>query len=135
MLMDKLLTDHELWQQSNFRTFGGGSYFNPVAELVSGGRPLTIPNVSILQLMNCSPSGEATIAASSCFQELRSHLRNEEIMFGLYRRGKYQLAPLLADAVDLVTYEYQVKLGDLTRIGWYAVLQETAERGLARIFP
>jgi hypothetical protein len=133
--MDKLLTDYELWQESNFRAFGGGSYFNPVAELVSDGRPLTIPNILIRQRMNCSPSGEATKAASSCFSELRSQLRTEETMFGVYRRGKYQLAPLLADAIDLVTYEYQVKLGDLTRVGYYAVLEETAERGLARVFP
>jgi hypothetical protein len=133
--MGKLLTDYELWRESNFRAFGGGSYFNPVAELVSGGRPLTIPSTFILNRMNCSPSGGATKTAVSWFNELQSQLRGEEIMFGLYRRGKYQLAPLLADAVDLVTYEYQVRRGDLTRIGYYAVLEETAECGLARTFP
>lgn len=132
--MANLLNDYELWQRSEFRALAGGSYFNPTKELMSVGRCLVAPDMLDPYTVNIGYDGGPTFAVSKLFSALASQLRPEETMFGLYGRASHQLAPLLTNAIDLMAYECQVRLGDLTCVGYYAVSNEIADLGLAQTF-
>jgi hypothetical protein len=129
--MIMLLTDFELWQESEIRAVAGGSYFNPTAELASSGRELVVLN-PVITGMNLRSIGRPTFFVSKVFSELISYLALDEAIFGLYLRGRYQLAPLLSDAADLMTYESQVSADIMSCLGYYALPNATADLGLAR---
>ena len=46
-LMPEHLADYQLWQESELRAVAGGSYLNPVTDLVNSGRELVVPEVGI----------------------------------------------------------------------------------------
>src|ERR1700691_4473717 len=121
LLLMSALTDYELWEQSELRAVAGGNYFNPTADLVAVGRKLVVPETFEPVRMNIEDRRQSTFYGWELFNILESQLRTEGALFGLYIRGRYDLAPLLTDAADLVTYEAQVQAGTLVLSGYYIV--------------
>jgi hypothetical protein len=128
-------TDYQLWEKSELAAVAGGSYFNPPNDLVTSGREIIVSELASSASMNIIAGDEATYYATELFEVLTSYLHPDESLFGLYRRGTYLVAPLLMNAVDLVTYEVQIQSGGLTRSGYYAVPNQIADRGLAHQSP
>jgi hypothetical protein len=134
LMLMSAMTDYELWKQSELRAVAGGSYFNPTTDLAAVGRELIVPEIFGPVQMNFEDRGESTFYGCELFNVLASQLRAREALFGFYIRGHYDLAPLLTDAADLVTYEAQVQEGTLARAGYYSVGYEAADRGLVSRF-
>jgi hypothetical protein len=134
LVLMNAMTDYELWEHGEQRAVAGGNYFNPTADLIAVGRKLVVPETFETPRMNFEGRGQSTFYGCELFNVLASQLKAEEVMFGLYLRGYYNLAPLLTDATDLVTYEAQVQAGALVRAGYYTIGYEAAERGLASLF-
>lgn len=60
-LMPEHLADYQLWQQSELRAVAGGSYLNPVTDLVKSGRELVVPEVASSGPMNFTAAGRGDV--------------------------------------------------------------------------
>jgi guanylate kinase len=128
-------TDHELWVKSEWRSYGGGTYFNPVSDVPLKGRKVLIPEIASISHIELTKAAEPTYVATRLFKILTSYLQKGEVLLGMYVRGTTQFAPLLGDAVDVVTYESQVQKGALICSGYYAMSEEAANVGFMTSFP
>ena len=83
-----------------------GAYFNPPQQLPMYGRKL---------------SGEL-------YGELVAQLGPGEKLMGHYDRGVFQNAVHLFSQNEFDGFEHQVKMGIITRLGFYALRQETFDK-------
>lgn len=85
-----------------------GSYFNP---------PQFLPNV-----------GRKIDAPGNLYGELVAELQPGEKLMGHYDRGMFQNAVHLYSQDEFNAFEDQVKRGIITRLGFYALRQESFDK-------
>ncbi|MBF9127621.1 hypothetical protein I0C86_01205 [Plantactinospora sp. S1510] len=130
-----LRPDFEIMLAAETRVDFGGGYFNSARDLESVGEPIDIGDLGTdLDGLNLSNEGEPTYRISKLFRELNRSLEPSKLLFGLYERGIYRLAPYIYDEERLFNFEEQVARGTLSRVAYFAVYRDIADEGLKRDF-
>jgi hypothetical protein len=129
-------SDLDLVTESALRVGAGGGYFNP-AEVVIGECPkidLPVELLAASAQMNLGQISEPTFYVAELYAALTAKLTSGELLFAVYERNSYFLAPYLFDEERCSDFEVQVHDGLLTVVGYYAVPYDLAKEGLLREF-
>ncbi len=130
-----LRSDYEIMLSAENRVYVGGDYYNPVSELKSTAQVIAVAeSVANVRGLNLTGDGEPTHKISLLFRELNRSLGHSQVLFGLYDRGKYEMAPYISDEERLFNFEEQVADGMIGRIAYLAVDADDADEGLMRDF-
>ena len=128
-------SDYEIMLSADDRAYVGDSYYNPVSELKSTAEVIPIDeSVANVRGLNLTGNSEPTYKISMLFRELSRSLGPSQVLFGLYDRGKYKMAPYIYDEERLFNFEEQVADGSISRIAYLAVDADHADEGLQRDF-
>jgi hypothetical protein len=128
-----VMSDHEVLLASSAGEYIGDGYFNPTSQFREVARFLDVGFDGPLNF-DLDALDRPTYVLVESFEMLRGKLMQEEVLFGLYSNGSYELAPNIWNVVRLLDFESRVSSGALLRIGFYGVLTSNANRGMATPF-
>lgn len=134
--MDDRRSDSDLILASALRAYVGGGYFNPAATIVDECRKIELPAdlLAASARMNLGDVAESTFYIAELYAALTPRVANGELLFAVYARNSYMLAPYLFDEERCSDFEVQVHDELLAVIGYYSVPYGMAKEGMLRDF-
>jgi ribose 1,5-bisphosphokinase PhnN len=130
-----LRSDYEIMVSAEDGAHVGGGYYNPVSELKSTAETIVLhESVANTHGLNLTRNGKPTYKIALLFRELSRSLGPSQVLFGIYDRGRYRIAPYINDEERLFSFEEQVADGVISRIAYLAIDAEHADEGLMRDF-
>jgi len=133
--MEEMRSDQELVIASDAGPDVGGGYFNPPDQLLASCRLLDLGVFSTqMGSVRLRPGEAPSYVLSALYKHLSSQLGSSEILFAVYQRSLFCMAPYIYSAERLSDFERQVACGSLSRAGFYAVPKDFANEGLRRDF-
>jgi hypothetical protein len=130
-------SDRALTLASDLAPAIGGGYFNPVGDLAEVSRQLWIDHSSVSDVgqMNLEEAAAPTYVVTHLYLQLTAQLAPQELLFAVYERPSYMMAPYIYDPQRLSDFERQVADRILVRRCFYAVPHDLADQGLRRESP
>jgi hypothetical protein len=127
-------SDSDLASALALGSYVGGGYFNPAETVAEQYRrlDLSVDIRSSLGPMNLDRSLEPTYYISRLYSLVSSRLADGELLFAVYFRRAFSLAPYIFSEERCAEFEIQVNEGGLAVTGYYSVPYGQAEEGLRR---
>ena len=135
--MNELRSDYNIYKASQDAAYIGGDYYNPVEEFFEIARPLESSKLMDLledQNLSLKENSLPSYIVASIFKELNALKNTGEYVFAAYDRGKYKIAAFIYNEERLMDFEAQAIGGNVKRVGYFAVKEKDANKGLSQDF-